>query len=808
MDGAHGAFRTTTGASAQPRSGIPVGGNLADRTQASLRRSNLSTGATSWKLAPAQGTLRRAQRLTTPKPGLTIPQQSSSLHSQSTIASLSLDCSHLWGERAASNAFRTIEPRDPTTPGRVRKLEASSAGQFKADETFKKPAVPSSATRKVAERSTPSRSRRLSQSTSGKISQDAEGLETVKPATRTLSSSSLAEDSTRATPRKKAIVGGGGPARVPPFRDLSSSRASREPAHPPVNRSSNSLASSTKTPLRSSVSTSRGVSATLSTSQARRTLAAPEARVRGGEAANPAATIRRKAGPLLSAIPVPSTSSQGSHTLHRPPSVVSTASMRSASSSTTEQADQSRRVDAPRRSSAELAVVAAAVQQTSRKSSWETVRSTRDSLASISRRRSSIALLVGDDADRSWETVESRRASMTTVGVADATTETPRRPSQPNLAPIISPTSPGSAEASSCVPRVSPTDDATSPETLSTMSHFSHAAFLSPMPPPPVDVLSDPPPRPRPGPAARVNRSRPRESTSLDEILRLGMLNPSQLAGTTAGSSGSGLELELLLDEGSSRMMTEELRDSLGPTTGDAASPAPAPTTPWRGLIVSVGASAKRRSLATSEQALGSVSEGQRATLSPPPSRNGSAGQVLLLRQSTTEASDLRRQVAALSAELEFVKRERDENATTVERGQQVVEDERVEALKRELEAAQARENELRSDWEAERRAMEEDMAELAAATAAATSSSTLAASSQPPDEAAATIHSQQVRENERARWTLLLAASECAGASLRAGMTSGQVEQLAKREREDTRLALASLQTLARGLEGWRALL
>lgn len=682
-------------------------------------------------------------------------------------------------------------------------------GNSNADETFKRPAVPSSATRKAAERSTPSRSRRLSQSTSGKTSQDAEGLETVKPATRTLSSVPLAENSRRTTPRKKAMVGGGGggPARVPPSRDLSSSRGSREPAHPPLNRSSNALSTSTKTPLRSSVSASRGVSTTLSTFQARRTLAAPDTGVRGGQIAGTGATNRRKAGPLLSAIPVPSTSSQGARTLHRTPSAVSTASTFGASSSNTEPAAQNGRVDAPSRSSAQPVAAAAAVQQTSRKSSWETVRSTRDSLASTSRRRSSIALLVGGDADRSWETVESRRASRTAVGVADATMETPRRPSQPNPAPMISPPSP---DSNSGAPRVSATDDAASPQTLSTMSHFSHAAFLSPMPPPPIDVLSDPPPRARP--AVHVNRSKPRESTSLDEILRLGMLNQSQLAGTTAGGPGGGLELELLLDEGSSRMMTEELRDSLGPpaSAGDAASPAPAPTTPWRGRIVSVGASAKRRSLATSGQALGSLSEEGATLSSPPPPGNGQAGQVLLLRQSTTEASDLRRQVAALSAELELVKRERDETASTVERGQQAVADERVEALQRELEAAQARENDLRSDWEAERRAMEEDMAELAAATAAATSSSTLTAMPQPREEEAATAtnHSQQARATERAHWTLLLTASESAGASLRAGSTFEHVEQLAKREREDTRLALASLQSLARGLEGWRAML
>ncbi|GAA5966683.1 hypothetical protein JCM8115_000249 [Rhodotorula mucilaginosa] len=771
----------------------------ADRPQASLRRSNLPTGTASSKLAPAQGTLRRPQRLATPKAGLTIPQEASSLHSQSTVLSPPLDYPHAGGKNQPPLTPFTTEPRDPTTPGRVRRLEASSAGDSNADETFKKPAVPSSATRKAAERSTPSRSRRLSQSTSGKNTQDAEGLDTVKPATRTLSSSPLAASSRRTTPRKKAMVSGGGPALIPPSRDLSSSRGAREPAQPSLNRSSDGLSTSTKTPLRSSVSASRGVSSTLSTSQARRTLAVPETGVRAREATGSAATIRRKAGPLLSAIPVPSTSSQGSRALHRPPSVVSTAS------SHTEQADASRRGNVPRRSSAQLGVAA---QQTSRKSSWETVRSTRDSLASSSRRRSSITLLVGGDADRSWETVESRRASRTAVGVADATMETPRRPSQPISAHIVSPPSPDSAGAASGVPRVSATDGAASPETLSTTSHFSHAAFLSPMPPPPIDVLSNPPPHPRPGPATYANRSKPRESTSLDEILRLGMLNQSQLAGTAAGGSGGGgLELELLLDEGSSRMMTEELRDSLGPTTGDAASPAP--TTPWRARIVSVGASARRRSLATSGQALGSRSE-DAATLSPPPPRNAQAGPVLLLRQSTTEASDLRRQVAALSAELELVKRERDETVSTVERDRQAMKDERVEALQRELEAAQARENELRSDWEAERRAMEEDMAELAAASAAATASSSTLASSPPlPEEAAAAaVHSQQAREIERARWTLLLTASESAGASLRAGTTFGQVEQLAVREREDTRLALASLQTLARGLEGWRALL
>ncbi|GAA5879661.1 hypothetical protein JCM3774_002399 [Rhodotorula dairenensis] len=709
------------------------------------------------------------------------------------------------------------------TPGRARRMAATPAGTSAAD-TFKKPTVPSS--RKAATGSrTPSRNRPLSQSTSGETPiKRAETPDTVKPATRTslAFSASLAESS-KTTPRKKAVVGGeGGAARVPSSResmtrDLSSSRGSRD-----LSRSTSGLAAGTRTPLRASTtSTLRGASTTLSTLQSRRTLTVPSTGIRGGETAVGAATVPRKAG-TLSAIPVPTTQSQGSRTLQRPPSVLSTASSRSATSSTHVSADRAVLRASGARPSAGLPSPPSgtrplgAALQTDRKSSWETVPSSaRTSLAASqrSRRRSSVALPGGGDADRSWETVESRRTSRTAGGTtADvvAAVETPRRQSQPGAPTLVSP-------LSSAVPGGPPTLATTavaSPEYSSTLLQFSHAAFLSPMPAPPANVLGD-----LQKSTARPIRSRPRESTTLDELLRLGMLNQPR----GALIPEPGMEVELLLDEGSSRVMTEELRNSLGPpTSGNArgvaaaeregastASPAP-PTTPWRGRIVSVGggaASAKRRSLATSggQQTLDSVSEDAVATMtSPPPS-----GQVLLLRQSTAEASDLRRQLAALSAELERVKRERDEAAvassTSIARDRPDDDNARVEALRQELEAAQARESELRSDWEAERRSMEEDMAELAAAAAAATFSTGPASKPEPVvDDVAPAVTGVE----EFAYLRLRLTASESAGASLRAGSTFAQAELLAKREREETRLAIATLQAVARGLDGWRSVL
>lgn len=116
-DSAHGALKSNIDVAAPSRSANPAGGMAADRPQASLRRSNLPTGTASSKLAPAQDTLRRPQRLATPKAGLTIPQEASSLHSQSTVLSPPLDYPHAGGKNQPPLTPFTTEPRDPTTPG-------------------------------------------------------------------------------------------------------------------------------------------------------------------------------------------------------------------------------------------------------------------------------------------------------------------------------------------------------------------------------------------------------------------------------------------------------------------------------------------------------------------------------------------------------------------------------------------------------------------------------------------------------------------------------------------------------------------
>ncbi|GAA6019432.1 hypothetical protein JCM8202_001807 [Rhodotorula sphaerocarpa] len=577
--------------------------------------------------------------------------------------------------------------------------------------------------------------------------------------------------------------------RPPTDLSVSPSSVARPTGQAHLARSTSRSASSARTPLRNSTTAARTPTSALSASQRQRV--SPKTVVRDHQA--PATAIRRKPT-MQSAIPVPRTNRPGERTLQRPSSSLDDNAAASKPQSGSEPGpragDRSALgVAGGRRASS--AADSLRLSQTSRKSSWETVRSVRNSLAPPRRRSSGLRLGGSSELDGSVRP-SSRGAPSDPLAIPVRTLGT--GPALGSVSTSEHPTVEASSHAAAL--------GFESPPDSTALPHFSHAAFLSPMPPSVADI------DPNVSRAARTvpaPRARPRESTSLDEILRLGMLNQSLAGGNTAAN----VELELLLDEGSSRVMTEELRTSLGAQgsmAGERGSPGP--TTPWRGRVVSLDASTRRRSFRSSMSGLDPLAEDQEAPGAVSSPRQD--GHVLLLRQSTHEASDLRRQVAALNAELDRLRLERDEVAANVERKERDGQ-ERVDALLREeLEAAHRREAELRSDWEAERRAMEEDMAALAAAASAVPAPRP--EDTRPPQAAILPdLEASRSSENPAAAsldMRLALRGGECAGALAQAAATFSELETFAARERDDARLSLEMLQTLSHGLEGWRGLL
>ncbi|GJN90240.1 hypothetical protein Rhopal_003239-T1 [Rhodotorula paludigena] len=353
------------------------------------------------------------------------------------------------------------------------------------------------------------------------------------------------------------------------------------------------------------------------------------------------------------------------------------------------------------------------------------------------------------------------------------------------------------------------------------LSHFSHASFLSPAPPPPPATVesADPshalsastsshPPQPKQLSALLHSqrtpraRARARESLSLEELLRLGLARGGTPGRVSAGGGGSGAadELELLLDEGTSRLMLEEIggggggKGSDGPVEDAQAGP----LTPWRGRVVSVS-SARRNSLAASLSASmagspsgASVGAGD-SFLSPP--RGTPAGEeskVLLLRQSTAEASDLRRQLSALQSEVDRLRTDRDRlSHAHVEKGERESDaSRRAQALEDELERAHAREEAMRRDWDAERREMECEMAELASVAASA-----------PPPPPAPPLLGQEERERAARleRQHAVALAQECARAACASEAVA--LEAFAAGARRDRAEVAGALET---GLQLW----
>ncbi|BGP00997.1 Proteophosphoglycan ppg4 [Rhodotorula toruloides ATCC 204091] len=702
----------------------------------------------------------------------------------------------------SSTALRPLPPNVAATPSRARRLITPTSSR-EAPDTFKEPPTPSTVrprTRIVSSSSTsagtsaqqaPSTlSRSLSKSTSSSTMLDSP--RTVKPATRTLpkppETTRKPSAPTAEEKGKKATLSGLGrpTAREPSATSATSSRRRSSTGGRSV--SAASTTSVQQTPLRQST---RTPSSSLAVSQtAKRPPRPPAATTASTNRTLPAS---RRLGQAQSAIPVATASIAGGRTLRRPDSALS-----STSSATLRKDPPSRPSSRTAAASEKAAVIrpreSLAASQTSRKSSWETVGSSaRPSLSG----RDEMSQRTGG-ADQTWETDRAGRAGATGANAFDdASYATPRKPSAaPAPGMILSPPSPDS----------SPTADLSTDDP--NLSHFSHASFLSPLPSAPTDQsptlsLPKPPPLPLARTLART-RSKPRESASLEDILRLGLLNSQMRRGSMLGpAGGGGDELELLLDEGSSRLMSEELASSIGAGDGDFGSEAPegekrakkdSPLTPWRGRVVSLSGSMSARKASSPGAASGS---GLLASPSAGSDAGQGGGKVLLLRQSTTEASDLRRQVASLLAEVEQLKR--GQAGREVVREEAEGERERVKELRQELEAAREREDELRRDWEEERRAMEEDLAELAAAAVVSPTTSALAATPSPNDSALSPSLSAMNRS-----LALSLQLSDTLCAHRQTSTLYDAVQARAKMEREEVKGSLEALRVIAAGLRAW----
>ncbi|CDR39545.1 hypothetical protein NBRC10512_000756 [Rhodotorula toruloides] len=717
----------------------------------------------------------------------------------SLSSSSHLDVSSAFAPLSASTssaALRPLPPNVAATPSRARRLVTPNSSR-EATESFKEPPTPSTVrprTRIVSSSSTsagpaaqqpPSTlSRSLSNSTSSSTILDSP--RTVRPATRTLpkppetsrkSSAPGADDKVQ-----KATLGGLG---RPSVREPSARTSRRRSSTGGRSVSAASTSSVQQTPLRQST---RAPSSSLTASQSGTKQARPPAATTAST--NRTLPASRRLGQAQSAIPVATASIAGGRTLRRPDSALSATSTATL------------RKDPPSRPSSRTATVSdkaaagrpresLAASQTSRKSSWETVGSSaRPSLTG----RDEMSRRMGE-AEQSRETDGAGKAGTTGANTFDDTSyATPRKTSTvPAPGMILSPPSPDSSSTADLS-----ADD----------PNLSHASFLSPLPSATTDFtrslsLPKPPPLPLARTLART-RSKPRESASLEDILRLGLLNSQMRRGSVLGpAGGGGDELELLLDEGSSRLMSEELASSIGVGDGELAIEAregekkDSPLTPWRGRVVSLGGSTSVRK-ASSPGA--TSSSGLLASPSSGSDAGQGGGKVLLLRQSTTEASDLRRQVASLLAEVEQLKRTqagRDE-AHQKEEGER----QRVTELEQELEAARDREDELRRDWEEERRAMEEDLAELAAA--AAVNSTTPTAAADASDDSA------QVASLSAANRSLALSLqlSDTVPAHRQTSTFYEAVQARAKMERDEVKSSLEALRVIASSLRAWEGAL
>ncbi|GAA5867836.1 hypothetical protein JCM8547_003391 [Rhodosporidiobolus lusitaniae] len=456
-----------------------------------------------------------------------------------------------------------------------------------------------------------------------------ESPETVRPARRTLVAPSVApkEGEKPSSPRKKAALPGLGRPAPPPSDSPATARKASSTLR--------STSSSAQTPLRTSTSSRRISSSssrpppTSSASSAMPPPPVPSSSLRAGSSS----TLHRRTAPsssTSSALPLPSAIPVAGRTLRRPgapPSHSSAASNASVESDASSQRSAIAGVETLGRSRTETRLAGpprlgaaarprpSAVQEEagktkgkqresdvslgSRRDSWVTdldqPGSARPSFSAAFDPLPSFSLDSGvGDGDRSWETVEgSRRGSSSTaaafpsLSASQADLSTPRRLSSSSLGPLPSRSSLSYASPPSSSTLLSPpsyTQPGLSlPLTPLSASLSSHSSFASP-------GLETPRPRARQvsllrstGKGGGGGRRKGRDSATLEEILRLGMASHSTSFAGGAGGIGGG-EIELLLDEGTSAMMREDLEGVAGETGGGGGGGA----TPWRGRVLSM----------------------------------------------------------------------------------------------------------------------------------------------------------------------------------------------------------------------------
>ncbi|GAA6028592.1 hypothetical protein JCM8097_007300 [Rhodosporidiobolus ruineniae] len=691
--------------------------------------------------------------------------------SQALTRSLSRSTS---GRGLAAKADGTDSPQTV----RPRRVASSSRtkpdGEKEKDEPTprKKPGLPSLGRPAVPSSSTdsPSTARKPSATLRSTSSSSATPTTAQKTPLRTSARrpSTSTSSSAAAAPRQS------GEMRPPPVPSTSSASSRTLHRRAPVPGASSIPVSAipTSRTLRKAPSSASVASASSAVSGASEAESQQSAIVRAAEAS---ALRRSRVGGLSGSIRSPAGKAR-----------VSTAAGAAASSRIPPRPRASQAQRGERREADKLA--ASTASTATRRDSWVTdpePGSARPSLSHALEPLPSFALSPsGGEADRSWETVEgSRRSSalpFPSSGLEDSFA-TPRKPS-PDGAGLpsrsaISYVSPDQSSLRHSL-LLSPSSAASPPiSALLSVSQSSHAAPLSPGSPFAT-------PRPRQVSLLRQagaggRRNKPRDSASLEEILRLGL---------QSGTSGAQ-ELELLLDEGSSVMMREDL-EAAGLTGLDAG-------TPWRGRVLSLSVKSGPPSPGRRPVLLPAV-EGEEDARDTDEERQPNEGveeddegeedddeeatQVLVLpmRPTTNEAVLLRAELDTLRAELAAV--------------QSQSADERVAQLVDALEEQRRRNGELEEQHREERDALEADLAELARA-----------ASSQPLPPPS---QSSPASTSHLFGLSLDLAHAHAACALSLSGRSFEAVEHHARRERDEVKGSLEALRTVQVGLRGWEGLL
>ncbi|GAA6062882.1 hypothetical protein JCM10212_002104 [Sporobolomyces blumeae] len=396
----------------------------------------------------------------------------------------------------------------------------------------------------------------------------------------------------------------------------------------------------------------------------------------------------------------------------------------------------------------------------------------------------------------SWETVGSNSAATPmSAATAEVASGTPTAAPSTRTAHIDSPDTfatprkldePSLFDLTPSVNPARPTFDYVSPPPLGELLGSSATSTTSSLTVPSSQASRAPTSLPQPRQLSLLlkssqprHRTRGRESTSLEELLRSG------LSSHRPGGGGATDDDLLLVDEGTSRIMMEEI-EAFGRTstnsTGSVGEARAGGFSPWRGRVVSLSTSLRRGKTGgdVSFEADRSV-DVSRGTVEGGGGGEGAVEhdddemedrEVLVLQPTSDEAIQLRREKEQLESELERVRAEaRDAQARA------------IDDLKIELEAVRNEALERQRAWDEDRRRHQ-----------ATANQGALLASSRGPGPAAsvdASCHLDLVRRIH-------------AHATTRASYEV--LESRATRDRDELGSALDALKVIGQSLEMWKA--